>query len=110
MLEKLNKQTGSGGFVLLESLVSLTLITTVLIVLLSSVVHLNSFREIEKADVELYRLLYDTALIWTQNGSQKVENYGKWSYQVNTAETKIEITNKRHDLRENVELISIDLN
>lgn len=110
MLEKPNKQTRRAGFILLESLVSLTLITSVLIVLLSSVVHMNSFREKEKADVELYRLLYDTSLTWNKDSKQSVESYGEWSYEVDTTASKIGVSNDQYGLREKVELISIELN
>lgn len=110
MLEKPSKQAGEEGFVLLESLISLSLITSVLILLLSSVVHMNSFRETEKADVELYRILYDTSLTWGKNNKRTAESYGKWTYQVNTTTSKVEVTNNQYDLKEDVELISIDLN
>lgn len=110
MFEKESNFIDNEGFVLLESLVSLSLITSILLVLLTSIVHVSSFREKEKAGVEMYRMLYDTATVWEKKNTQSSERYGKWSYQVKTTNTAIEINNSEHGLEANLELVSFDFN
>jgi len=110
MFEKKNKFTDMDGFVLLESLVSLSLITSVLLLMFNSVVHISTFREREKASVEMYRMLYDTSIVWEKNNRQASEMYRKWSYQVNTTDTSIKINNNEHGLEVDLELVSFDFN
>lgn len=63
-----NSQSESG-FALLESLVSLSVLTIVLVLMLPLAVDLLAFREIQKEDLEGKRVVYDAAREW--NGKEE---------------------------------------
>lgn len=54
-----------SGFALLESLVSLTILTVILMISIPFTVELLSFRDQQKEGVELSRVLFDAAREWS---------------------------------------------
>lgn len=61
------------GYVLLESLVSLSLITVVLTVSLPLTVNLVHKLEKQRIDVEMYRTLYDQSKFWSDDEKNTTE-------------------------------------
>lgn len=96
------------GFVLLESLSALSIITLALVFILPLVITLYQTREQKKVEVESYRLLYDYTSEWNGDVQQHEavrmnETFyifsDRWSHRVEDSQAVIE----------KVELISYEL-
>lgn len=75
MFEKLKD---NKGFVLLESLISLSLISLAVIILIPMIAHFQYLNYEKKVQVEEFRDLYDYAVMWQGND---------FNYQVNEKTT-----------------------
>lgn len=64
------KGRGDKGFVLIESLVSFSLVTGLLLVTLPFIIELFHLREVAKNEVELSRTLYEEALFWNREDKE----------------------------------------
>lgn len=79
---KLKDQTDEQGFVLLESLISLTILVGILMVTLPFVVDLLEFRYREKEKLELSRVAYDYSFIWDGDTSEQTWRSGEKTYSI----------------------------
>ncbi|MFC6463834.1 hypothetical protein ACFP65_02270 [Marinilactibacillus sp. GCM10026970] len=71
--QRVNKAKSQQGYVLLESLVSLSLITVVLVISLPLTVNLVHKLEEQRIDVEMYRTLYDQSKFWSADEKNTTE-------------------------------------
>ncbi len=71
--QRIHKGVSQEGYVLLESLVSLSLITVVLVVTLPLTVNLVHKLERQRIDVEMHRAVYDQSKFWSANEKNATE-------------------------------------
>ncbi|MEC6747786.1 hypothetical protein VXN63_04480 [Marinilactibacillus sp. XAAS-LB27] len=75
--QRANKVSSEKGYVLLESLVSLSLITIVLVVTLPLTVNLVHKLEKQRIDVEMHRAVYDQSKFWStdEKNAKEIMSY-----------------------------------
>jgi len=103
MLKKLRT---NHGFVLIESILCLTLLSFVLINLLPAISTMYQTRQDFKFKVEMARYLYDSAISWTGNHSAHTETYSDWRFNVQTDSGSIEVSSPEESKR--LELKSVE--
>lgn len=82
-LEKhLKKRADAEGYILLESLVSLSILTISLIVILPLTIELLAFRKDEKQQVEMNRVLYDSSIVWDGSVQKAEWTSAGWDYTI----------------------------
>lgn len=88
---RLKYRTNEEGFVLLESLISLVILVMVLIVTLPFIVDLLSFRNKQKENVELARVVYEVSFLWRENVEEQQWQSGENTYTVYVDSSSIQV-------------------
>lgn len=108
--QKMNKKNEKqAGFILLESLISLSLLTFILFFSVPISVKLISYLETQRIQVEIDRTLYDTSKIWSQKEKTPV-SIRSYENDFEVKETVNAIAVKENDSEEKrLEIISVML-
>lgn len=93
VLHLIKFRTNEKGYLLLESLVTLSIIVTILLLLYPLIVDWLLLREQEKEKVEHTRLLYETSMQWPETHSK---NEGQ-IYSVHATATNLTITKNNRE-------------
>lgn len=104
MNKKIKKQ---AGFILLESLVSLSLLTFTLLFSIPMTVKLISYLETQRIQVEMDRTLYDTSKFWSlkEKTSVSVSTYDN-DFEVKETQNAISVK-ESHSEEKSLEIISV---
>lgn len=97
----------SDGFVLIESLSALTIITIALVIILPLIITLYQTHQQKKIEVESYRVLYDYTHDWHDTSSSYTLTRSGQEYTVYFDESTYSMY-QNNELIETVELIDYD--
>lgn len=96
-----------AGFILLESLISLSLLTFVLLFSIPMTVKLISYLETQRIQVEMDRTLYDTSKFWSQKEKTSISiNTYDNDFEVKETENAISVK-ENHSEEKRLEIISV---
>lgn len=99
-----------NGFILLESLVSLSLLTFILLFSIPLTVNLVSYLEMERIEIEFDRALYDASKVW-QRSTTFSKSYQSFHQTLEVVETKNAIKVEGDQIEEKkLEILSINWN
>lgn len=102
--------TIQDGFILLESLVSLSLLTFILLFSIPLTVNLISYLEMQRIEVEIDRALYDSSRVW-QRRTTSSKSYESYNQSLDIIETENAVTVEGNQGEEKrLEVISVSWN
>lgn len=102
--------TIQDGFILLESLVSLSLLTFILMFSIPLTVNLISYLEMQRIEVEIDRALYDSSRVWQRRNSFS-ESHESYNQSLDIIETENAVTVEGNQGAEKrLEVISVSWN
>lgn len=92
MLEKFN---GTDAFILMESLLALSIVSFAILIILPFSVSMMNSRENRRIEIEGYRLLYDYSSDWQHSQSLTVKR-SDLNYTIHQSNKKIAVTMPNH--------------